>query len=141
MCSNADPNRTEEWESSRLGGVADFVPLEVNAFLADIAIIDPVGNFESALPANKFITMDEITDGASNTILLMEASGRPGMAWSSPSVPADLRQVFGGANGFHRGGTVGCMADGSAKFFPNSMDLRVLGKLATRAGGETIGEW
>ncbi len=141
MCSTADPSRVQEWDALRHGGVADFVPLEVNPFLADIAMIDPVGNFESALPANKLIKLAEITDGTSNTILLMEASGRPGMAWSSPLSPAGLREVFGGSNGFHRGGTVGCMADGSAKFFRDSMDMRVLGKLATRAGGETIGDW
>jgi hypothetical protein len=32
------------------------------------------------------------------------------------------------------------MADGSARFFPDSTDLRVLGRLATRAGGEAVGD-
>lgn len=140
-CPNADPGRVQEWSSSRYGGVADYVPLDVNPFLADIAMIDPVACFEGALPANKLIKLVEIADGTSNTILLAEAGGRPGVAWSSPLVPAGLREVFGGSNGFHRGGAPVCMADGSVRFLPDSMDLRVLGRLATRAGGEMIGDW
>ena len=49
MCSAADPNRVQEWGALRRGGVADFVPLEVNPFLADLGMIEPVGNFESSL--------------------------------------------------------------------------------------------
>ncbi len=139
MCPNADPNRVEQWDPPPLyGGVADYVPIDVNPFLADIGVIDPVALFESALPANKLVKISDVTDGTSNTILLAEASGRPAVAWSSPLSPAGLRQVFGGPNGFHRGGTPGCMVDGSSRFFPDTTDLRIMGKLSTRAGGEVV---
>jgi type II secretory pathway pseudopilin PulG len=141
MCPNGDPGRVEEWKGGRYGGVADYVPLEVNPFLADLAMIDVVKCFESALPANKLIQLTDITDGASSTILLAEAGGRPGVAWSSPLVPAGLREIFGGAGGMHRGGAPVCLVDGSVRFLSESVDFRVLGRLATRAGGETIGEW
>jgi prepilin-type N-terminal cleavage/methylation domain-containing protein len=141
VCPNAPMGRIEEWDPPLYGGVADYVPLEVNPFLADLALIDPVSNFESALPANKLIKLSDITDGTANTILLAEASGRPGVAWSSPLSPAGLRQVFGGSNGFHRGGSPVCLADGSVHFLHDSIDLRVLARLATRAGGEVIDDW
>jgi len=141
LCPNADPTRTEPFDPTGEGGVADYVPLEVNPFLADLGLIAPVSNFESALPANRLVKLAEITDGLSNTLLLAEAAGRAGVAWSSPLSPAPLRTVFGGANGFHRGGSTACLADGSARFVPDSTDLRVLGALATRAGGEVIGDW
>jgi prepilin-type N-terminal cleavage/methylation domain-containing protein len=139
MCPNGDPSRIEEWDSpTKYGAVADYSPLEVNPFLADISIIDPVSCFESALPVNGMVKMTEITDGTSNTLLLAEASGRPGIAWSSPMIAVSLRQVFSGSNGLHRNGTPVCMVDGSTRFLRDSMDLRILGRLATRSGGEPI---
>jgi prepilin-type N-terminal cleavage/methylation domain-containing protein len=142
MCPNADSGRVEQWDSGRYGGVADYVPLEVNPFLADIGIIDPVACFDSALQANKLTKLIDITDGTSSTLLLAEASGRGGVAWSSPLSPTGLRQVFGGTNSFHRNGTPVCLVDGSVRFVPDSTDLRILGRLSTRAGGEVIpGDW
>ena len=115
--------RVQVWDGSPTGRRGRLRPLEVNPFLADIGLIDPVAHFESVLPANEFANLNEITHGTSNTILLAEAGGRPGMAWSSPLSPVDLREVFGGSTVFHRGGSPGCMADGSARFFSTSMSL------------------
>jgi prepilin-type N-terminal cleavage/methylation domain-containing protein len=139
MCPNLDSGRVEEWDSSGVGGVSDYVPLEANPFLADLGLIDPVSNFAGPLPANALIRLAEVTDGTSTTILLAEATGRPGMAWSSPLLPAGLRQVFPGSGaGPHRHGTPVCMVDGSVHFLSDSISVRVLGRLVTRAGGEVI---
>jgi hypothetical protein len=141
MCPNSDPSRIEQWKAGCYGGVADYAPLEVNPFLADLAMMQEVKCFEGALPANKILQLADITDGASNTILLAEAGGRPGVAWSSPLIPAGVREVFGGSNGFHRGVSPFCMADSSVRFLSDTADFRLLGRLATRAGGELVGEW
>jgi prepilin-type N-terminal cleavage/methylation domain-containing protein len=140
VCPLAEPDRAEEFENGRTGGVADYAPLEANPFLADLGLIEPVASFESALPANKLGKVAEITDGLSNTFLIAEAAGRPGVAWASPLSPCGLRQVFG-PTGFHRNGTTACLADGSARFVTDRTEIRVLGALATRAGGETVGDW
>jgi prepilin-type N-terminal cleavage/methylation domain-containing protein len=134
-CPNAGPDRTVSLGPGRYGALTDYAPFDVNPFLADIGAIDPVGNFQGPLPVNGLVGMAEITDGTSNTVLLAEASGRPGVAWSSPEVLLSLRQFFGR---LHRGGSHACMADGSVHFLRDSLDLRALGRLATRAGGEPL---
>ena len=141
MCPNADPARVEQWEGGLYGGVVDYAPIDVNPFLADIGVIDPVACFDSALPANRLTKITDITDGTSNTLLLAEATGRPGVAWSSPLLPVGLRQVFARSGGFHLNGSNVCLVDGSARFVSNSIDLRIMGRLSTRAGGEVIGDW
>ena len=137
-CPNATPaERTAQWASG-YGGVTDYAPFDVNPFLADIGRIDPVDNFDGPLPVNGMVRLVQISDGASNTILLAEASGRPGVAWSSPESLLSLRQFFGGRRGLHVGGSHVCMADGSVHFLHRSLGLRILGRLATRAGGELL---
>jgi prepilin-type N-terminal cleavage/methylation domain-containing protein len=137
-CPNGAPaDRTVSLPAGQ-AGAADYAPFDVNPFLADLGLIDGVDNFQGPLPFNGGVRMTDATDGTSATVLLAEASGRAGVAWASPELPLDLRSFFARSGGLHRGGSHACMADGSVHFFGEGMGLRVLGRLATRAGGEPL---
>ena len=82
--------------------------------------------------------------GARGTVPLLAAAAERGMTVMASAsllqsrvigrLPATLREVLGGPHG----GSNVCMADGSVHFLKDPFDLRVLGRLATRAGGETV---
>jgi prepilin-type N-terminal cleavage/methylation domain-containing protein/prepilin-type processing-associated H-X9-DG protein len=127
--------------ADRGAGWTDFAPLDVNPFLADIGLIDPAAKFESALPVNGRLRTVDIKDGTSNTLLLAEATGRPVIGWASPANLLGVREFFPGPDGPHRGGTNAIMADGSVRFIRDGVDLRILARLATRAGGEAVGDY
>jgi prepilin-type N-terminal cleavage/methylation domain-containing protein len=138
-CPGQPPPAPEAAEAGP-GAGADYGPIEVNPFLADIGLIDPASNFDGALPVNGTISLADIRDGTSQTLLVAEAGGRPGVAWCSPTILLGVRQVFPGGGGPHRGGTCAAMADGSARFLSDRIDLRLLARLATRDGGEPVGD-
>jgi prepilin-type N-terminal cleavage/methylation domain-containing protein/prepilin-type processing-associated H-X9-DG protein len=152
------------WTNGARGACVDYAPIEINPILADRGYIDQVENMEGALPLNGTVRLADITDGLSNTILVVEDAGRPkvwqkgggsgdgvipGGPWASSMNMVSLRG--GGAEGcpincsndqsvfsFHTGGANALFADGSVRFLRASMDLRVLARLVTRAGGETV---
>jgi serine/threonine protein kinase len=97
------------------------------------AIVGPGAGFEGKvglrLPA-------DFPDGTSSTLLVVEAA-KP-VHWAAP---ADLTFVPGKSPrvGEHlRKGFHGLLADGTARFFPATIDPKVLDALCTRAGGERI---
>ncbi len=80
-----------------------------------------------------------ITDGTSNTLMVVEA--KTGVSWTKPedvpfnpedeALPSELGSK-------HPGGFNALLADGSVYFLKNSIDLDVLRKLITKAGGEVV---
>ena len=85
------------------------------------------------------IGVADITDGTSNTIMIVEA--KEAVPWTKPddlsfdpAAPASLH----GAGSPHPGGFNALMADGSVRFLKNTIDLNVFRSLITRAAGEVI---
>jgi prepilin-type processing-associated H-X9-DG protein len=89
-----------------------------------------------------------IRDGASHTLIVAEDSMWPDGQWingrnifdqayainAAPPVENDIRSQ-------HPGGAHALLADGSARFFAESLELNVLAALCTRAGGEPLGSF
>jgi prepilin-type N-terminal cleavage/methylation domain-containing protein len=95
------------------------------------------------------VNVAEILDGTSQTLVVLEDADRPadeGGMWASghncfahdqgPVNAAISNEIFSR----HPGGAFGLLADGSVRLLSESMDLKVLGGLCTRSGGEVVAE-
>ncbi len=88
--------------------------------------------------SSKGIKLAEVLDGTSSTLAILES--KTDIPWTKPAdVEIDLKQdklpVFGGFDS--TGYTVGFM-DGSVRYFGNSIDVGLLKKFFTIAGGEEV---
>lgn len=97
--------------------------------------------------------IEAITDGTSNTLLLVEACGQK-IIWTEPRdvdfsvekisiAPNDPRrpQSAGSMASNHAGGIHVLMADGRVAFISQNLEPAVLKKLATVDGGEEVGDF
>jgi prepilin-type processing-associated H-X9-DG protein len=93
------------------------------------------GRSVTAKPAGPMIM--DITDGVSNTILLVES--KRDIPWTKPEdIPFDPNRPSRELEGFHESGFNAAFADGSVRFISKSIDQTVLKALITRSGGEWI---
>lgn len=85
------------------------------------------------------VKLNEITDGTSNTILVVAASDDLAVTWTEPKDwDVDPELVVKGLFGHHPDGTNFGFADGSVRFLKESIGLEVLKALLTRNGGEVL---
>jgi hypothetical protein len=82
----------------------------------------------------------EITDGTSNTAMVVEASDAKSVIWTKPDdlVP-DVKDPAKGIRGLRRNGFSLLLSDGSVRFLSDRIDPRVLKAVFTRNGGEAFG--
>jgi prepilin-type processing-associated H-X9-DG protein len=90
-------------------------------------------------PGAKAIKMQEITDGLSNTILVVDASDDAAVTWTKPddwniAVKFNAQGLFG----HHPKGTNFVFADGNALFLKETITLKRLHALMTRNGAEQV---
>ena len=82
----------------------------------------------------------EIRDGLSNTIAILEVNPEAAVEWTRPmDYEVDPRQPFRGLGGVNPGVILGSMADGSVQAFSNSVDPETWKAMLTVDGGEVIG--
>ncbi len=104
-----------------------------------VAVVGP----KTCWPGDKCVKLDDITDGMSNTFLVVEVRGR-GIHWMEPrdldatQMPRQLNPKTGrGISSGHRGGGANfALADGSVRFLPDTTSPTELDARLTIAGGE-----
>jgi prepilin-type processing-associated H-X9-DG protein len=88
------------------------------------------------------LSFASVTDGLSNTLMIVEAGDELAVEWTRPQefVP-DAKNPLKGLLGLHPGGFNAGFADGSVRFISQAIDLKVLMNLFERDDGNVIPEF
>ncbi len=82
----------------------------------------------------------DVTDGTSNTIMVVEANPDSAVIWTQPDdLEIDLEDILAGLEGSRVGGFHALLCDGSVRFISQNIDPDTLLALFTKAGGEALG--
>ena len=94
---------------------------------------------DSAFPGKEKISLRDIADGSSNTIMLVEANNDSAVTWTKPDdfVP-DEKNPMKGLAGLRPGGFNAALCDGSVRFISETLDKDVLKNLFQRNDGEVV---
>lgn len=148
----------ETWDSAHNSQYQDKCPVAYhcpshptdNHFTAYAMLTGPGTVGGDGLTATK---LGDITDGTSQTLMIVEACGRE-IIWTEPrdvevtdeslgvNLPGDRPGHSRGIlSSHHVGGAHGLLADGTVRFFAETMDKTVLKALTTINGGEEVPEF
>jgi hypothetical protein len=94
---------------------------------------------DTMFPGEKAIGVADVTDGLSNTIMIVEVSDRKAVPWTKPDdFEFNEKSPADGLLGLWHGGFLAAMADGSVRFFSETLDPKVLRDLFIRNDGNPI---
>jgi Protein of unknown function (DUF1559) len=97
----------------------------------------------TVFPGTEIIKLQDVTDGTSNTIMLVEAGDANAVSWTKPDdwqvdPEANTAGVFGSHTGTRGKGTDVGFADGSVRFLYETIAPKVIRALLTRNGQDVI---
>jgi hypothetical protein len=97
----------------------------------------------TAFPGPESKSIPQITDGASNTILVVEVESEKSVPWMSPTDVDEQYFLNLGPKSkvSHTGGLHALMGDGSVRFFSYNMDGKVRQAQMTIDAGDAVGEF
>jgi hypothetical protein len=88
------------------------------------------------------LKMQDITDGTSKTIAIVEADADQAVEWTKPDDwEYAAENPKAGLGTLRQGGWNAALCDGSVHFISNSLDVETLKAMFTRAGGERVGDF
>ncbi len=90
-------------------------------------------------PGAEAIKIQEVTDGTSNTIMVVDANDDSAVIWTKPD-DWEVAPIFQdkGLFGHHPNGTNLLFADGAVRFLKQTIATKVLQAMTTRNGGEVL---
>jgi hypothetical protein len=134
----------ESWDSPHNRPLADKMPAifasprSKNKEPGRTNYLLPVGN-SAGFSADQPTSMRDITDGTSNTIMVVEADDDQAVIWTKPDDwQFDPKNPAQGLGHLDDGTFLAAFFDGHSRAIPVSTDPKVLKALFTRAGGEVI---
>jgi prepilin-type processing-associated H-X9-DG protein len=92
-----------------------------------------------AFEGDKPLKISQFFDGASNTVLVVQANNGRAVQWTKPDdLEVDLTKPMAGLGDAEPNGFAALFADGHVTMLPKTIKPEVLSALFTRAGGEVI---
>lgn len=132
----------EPWDSEHNKKLIDQMPAVYRAPGSKLTnktnYLTPIGK-GAAFESGKKLTFFTITDGTSNTIMVVEASDERAAIWTKPDdYEIDADDPIKGLVGLRPGGFQAAFFDGSARFISQTVDAAVLKAMFTMQGGEVF---